>query len=314
MPFSQPFNQYQGSSYDNNEQSWGEVDFTNSLPSNDNFKSLNDTNFYDFNTLPNNTQNAPSPNYSQFLNFDSSEVGSYSVPSESISPNTFNVPLASNNYPIKLEDSPSLNEPLSCAFTRQSGECSPQRCGPEPSCLQLASLAEIEDCTNPFETNPVKKTSRSNSNSSNPKPKEERERKPRSKRGHKGSSSDEESAQLRAKQAHSVVERRYRDNLNGKITQLHRALVATEATSRLTGMPSQDFYSSREHRGKVRKSDVMTDAMNYIHQSEVEIRHMTDEVARLNERVRTLEKLVKCEDCTLLKQMVRLQLQHQQPN
>lgn len=78
-------------------------------------------------------------------------------------------------------------------------------------------------------------------------------------------------------------------------------------------MSGQDFYASREHRGKVRKSDVMTDAMNYVHQSEVEMRHMTDEITRLSERVMALEKLVKCEDCTLLKQMVRLQLQQQTP-
>jgi len=94
--------------------------------------------------------------------------------------------------------------------------------------------------------------------------------------------------------------------------QLHRALIATESTSRLTGMPTQDFFASREHKGKVRKSDVMTDAMNYVHQSEVEIRHMADEINRLNGRIHALQKLVKCEDCTLLKQMVRLQLEQQQ--
>lgn len=94
--------------------------------------------------------------------------------------------------------------------------------------------------------------------------------------------------------------------------QLHRALVTSDAFSRTTsGLSNHDFYASREHRGKVRKSDVMTDAMNYVHQSEVEIRHMTDEVSRLSDRVIALEKLVKCEDCTLLKQMVRLQLQRQ---
>merc|ERR1711939_761926 len=93
MPYSQMFNQYQNTSpYDN--QPWNEVDFTTSLPPNDNFKSIDDTGFYDFSGLPNDNQNAPSPNYSQFLNFDSSEVGSYSVPSEDISPNRFNGPQA----------------------------------------------------------------------------------------------------------------------------------------------------------------------------------------------------------------------------
>jgi hypothetical protein len=86
--------------------------------------------------------------------------------------------------------------------------------------------------------------------------------------------------------------------------QLHRALAATESTSRLTGMPAQDIFASRRHRGKVRKSDVMSDATNYVHQSEVEIRHMSDEISRLNGRVHALEKLDNREHCSLLKPMV----------
>jgi len=307
------------------------VDFTTSLqPSNDNFKSTEDTAFYDINNLPTDNQNAPSPNYSQFLNFESSDVGSYSVPSENgpsesyttTSPTSFNASLPAANYAVKLEPDLMQNDAFPCRLSNGQASCSPQQCGQEPACLQLASLAEIEECnTAPFPTTnanefdfsaPVRKSSRSISGEPAPKSKGQQEKTTRNKRGLKSSSSDEDSAQLRAKQAHSVVERRYRDNLNGKIMQLHGALVATEANSRLTGMLTQDFYTSRDHRGKVRKSDVMTDAMNYIHQSEVEFRHMTDEIGRLNERVRTLEGLVKCEDCTLLKQMVRLQLQQQQ--
>lgn len=196
--------------------------------------------------------------------------------------------------------------------------------GLEPACFQSASLVEIEDCNAaqcsptsiPQTTNrkPAKKSPArrpSTETRSSQKQTKERDQKARVKRTHTASESEDETAQIRAKQAHSVVERRYRDNLNGKIMQLHRALVTTDAFSRSTGLPNQDFYASREHRGKVRKSDVMTDAMNYVHQSEVEIRHMTDEIARLSDRVVALEKLVKCEDCTLLKQMVRLQLQRQ---
>lgn len=274
-----------------------------------------------------NQNNAPSPNYSQFLNFESSDVGSYSVPSDDVPQQSyFNQSLQSPGFPLKLEPDSIQNESALCGL--QAGECSPQRCGSEAACLQLVNLAEIEECnavpclttsntsnTSISNSSPVRKSSRSHSNELAVAPsrtKEEREKKLRTKRGHRASSSEDESAQLRAKQAHSVVERRYRDNLNGKIMQLHSVLAATESTSRLTGMLTQDFFTSREHRGKVRKSDVMTDAMNYVHQSEVEIRHMADEIGRLNERVRVLEKLVKCEDCTLLKQMVRLQLQQPQ--
>lgn len=226
---------------------------------------------------------------------------------------------------MKIEPDLIQNNPLACAG--QLAECSTQKCGPEAACLQFFNSPDIEECNNNLyltgsensniDPNSLQRNARANSGSSDlpRKPKSEPEKKPpRSKRARKGSVSDDDSAQLRAKQAHSIVERRYRDNLNGKIMQLHRALVATGPPARHSGMPTQDFYvSGQEARAKVRKSDVMTDAMNYVHQSEVSLRHMSDEIGRLTDRVHTLEKLVKCEDCTLLKQMVRLQLQSQQP-
>ncbi|EXJ88278.1 hypothetical protein A1O1_05208 [Capronia coronata CBS 617.96] len=339
MPYSRMFPPYQDSTYENQPQQWDEVDFTTIPPSGDNYDNRQgkdtDTPFYGVNAIPSEPQGAPSPNFSQFLNFDTSDVGSYSVPSEDVSPDSIygNAPNPMNctqqlpNYPLKTEPDVNQNDFYPCGLPNSQGEeCRSQRSGTtEPSCLQLTSLAEIEDCNAPSclttnssslgEQNYGPRQTRSYSAELArlpPNLKEESERKPRSKRGHKGSSSEDESAQLRAKQAHSVVERRYRDNLNGKIMQLHRALVAAESTPRLSGMPNQDFFASRENRAKVRKSDVMTEAMNYVHQSEVEIRHMSDEITRLNDRVRALEKLVKCEDCTLLKQMVRLQIQQQQ--
>jgi hypothetical protein len=144
-----------------------------------------------------------------------------------------------------------------------------------------------------------------------PKHKEEHEKKLRVGRGQRAASGEDESAHIRAKQAHSVVERRYRDNLNEKIMQLHRTLVGAESTSRLSGIPTHNMFTSKVHRGKFRKSDVMADAMNYVHQSEVEMRHMSDEITRLNDRLKSVENLGKCEDLTLLKQMVRLQRQKQ---
>lgn len=273
-----------------------------------------------------------SPNYSQFLNFESSDIPSYTVPNDGgyyrTSPESAALSRQSTSYPVKTEPSLTRNVSFSTgSFDPSILENIPQACGPEPTCLQLASLAEIEDCHGPpclstsagssVEQKPIRRspsrTISRDSKASRSKQNTEGDAKSRNKRTHKASESEDESANIRAKQAHSVVERRYRDNLNGKIMQLHRALSATGTTTRLAGMSAQDFYASREHRGKVRKSDVMTDAMNYVHQSEVEMRHMTDEITRLGDRVMALEKLVKCEDCTLLKQMVRLQLQQQNP-
>ncbi|EXJ56692.1 hypothetical protein A1O7_07036 [Cladophialophora yegresii CBS 114405] len=146
-------------------------------------------------------------------------------------------------------------------------------------------------------------------------------KKPR-KRGRKPMADDDDEAQARAKQAHSIVERRYRDNLNGKIMQLHRTLSSIaggnqnrEADCLPDGdeliQKPQDKRTGGGIGARVRKSDVMTDAVNYVHQSEVQMRHMENEISRLTERVRTLEKLVRCEDCVVLKEMVRRSLQAQ---
>ncbi|ETI21819.1 hypothetical protein G647_05888 [Cladophialophora carrionii CBS 160.54] len=118
-------------------------------------------------------------------------------------------------------------------------------------------------------------------------------------------------AKQRAKQAHSLVERKYRENLNAKITQLHSTLQNSHYGPRVgEDGEREDMVSNHAlPAAKVRKSDVLTEAMNYVNQTEVEMRHMENEIHRLSERVRVLEKLVRCEDCSLLKQMVNLQVQ-----
>ncbi|KAL6246630.1 bHLH/Zip transcription factor, partial [Rhinocladiella similis] len=125
-------------------------------------------------------------------------------------------------------------------------------------------------------------------------------------RSESDSSEDEDSASVKAaKHNHSVIERRYRDNLNGKINQLHRTLQATEVTSPLMRFDAPPSDPGR----RVRKCDIMTKALQYVHRSELESRHMRDEIQRLQDQVRSLEKLIKCEDCTLLKNMRRMDLE-----
>ncbi|KIW24360.1 hypothetical protein, variant [Cladophialophora immunda] len=127
---------------------------------------------------------------------------------------------------------------------------------------------------------------------------------PRKKRNQSNSSSEDESAILKAKFAHSVIERRYRDNLNRKMMQLHRDLLAVETSptspaSQFNTSPTGQTLSSR-----VRKSDIMSRAINYVHQSDVEIRHLDGEIKRLQDQVSVFQKLVNCDDYSLLKNMV----------
>jgi hypothetical protein len=96
------------------------------------------------------------------------------------------------------------------------------------------------------------------------------------------SSEDKATSQIQAKKAHSVVERRYRKNLNSKIMDLHHTLLATEFgswSSNVEDVKLLDF--KKEEWGKIRKSDVLVNAMTYVHQSEIEMRHMSEEIRRL---------------------------------
>jgi hypothetical protein len=109
--------------------------------------------------------------------------------------------------------------------------------------------------------------------------------------------------------AHTLVERRYREGLKVKLELLEEALSQVQQP-----LPSQEAQGSQEcvvdgpkpEGAKRTKSDVLHDATSYIYQAEVDLRHLSDEIQRLNDRVRLLEKLVKCEDCKQ-KSMIRLQ-------
>lgn len=107
------------------------------------------------------------------------------------------------------------------------------------------------------------------------------------------------------------MERKYRENLNAKIGQLHTTLQSSHYGPRAGDEGDSDGAGAQSAipASKVRKSDVLSEAMNYVNQTEVEMRHMENEIQRLSERVRVLEKLVRCEDCSLLKQMVNMQVQ-----
>ncbi|KAK5203149.1 bHLH/Zip transcription factor [Exophiala xenobiotica] len=252
--------------------------------------------------------------YPTYLNEFAFEDASYQDPCDNVAPVSFVAPSQVQMIPSP----PQMKCPVDIQeyFVNNRFPSAPQDMGQiEPGQkLGAAPRTRASPTINPPELAPCMSTQPASSRSNNkPGTKSKDDRRPkvtrtRSKRSQSGSGSaceEEDSADLKAKHNHSVIERRYRDNLNGKITHLHRTLQAAEANSRLTGFEGQ--YSDPGRR--VRKCDIMSTAIHYVHQSEVEIRHMTEEIQRLQERVRGLEKLVKCEDCTLLQNLRRLQLE-----
>ena len=68
----------------------------------------------------------------------------------------------------------------------------------------------------------------------------------------------------------------------------------------------RDLTSSSSTR--VRKSDVLIHAFDYVTRNEKEKKSMREENAFLKRRLVALEKLVKCENCSLLEQMKLMQI------
>ncbi|EWC43926.1 hypothetical protein DRE_01278 [Drechslerella stenobrocha 248] len=118
-------------------------------------------------------------------------------------------------------------------------------------------------------------------------------------------------AQQVKKAAHSTVEKRYRANLNTKITHLHEELVKAseeDSISLASDMRGSKTKGVVVGPPKTRKADVLTDALNFVNRSQKEKKMMKDEIDFLKMRIMTLEKLVKCEDCLLLKQMDQMRM------
>lgn len=101
--------------------------------------------------------------------------------------------------------------------------------------------------------------------------------------------------------AHSVIERRYRDSLNSRITQLDQTLFETRQCNNKAGSPVSN-EDSPDAPCKTRKADVLNEAMRYVKQAELEKESRRKEIDFLRLRVAALEKLVMCGDCALLKQ------------
>jgi hypothetical protein len=118
-------------------------------------------------------------------------------------------------------------------------------------------------------------------------------------------------AKQRAKQAHSLVEKKYRENLNAQISLLHTTLVNSRYGPRFIGSDATnetDGHPNTNINANPKKSDVLGEALDYVNHTEVEMRHMEAEILRLTERVQMLEKLVRCDDCDLTQGLVDLRV------
>jgi hypothetical protein len=110
-----------------------------------------------------------------------------------------------------------------------------------------------------------------------------------------------------SKTAHSITERKYRENLNLKITQLQQTLLVTDYFSQEDSRLSDQ--APAPNVAKLRKGDILASTIDYVQQAEIDKRHMREEIKLLRTQIAAMERLNRCEDYSVMTQLRRLQLQ-----
>ncbi|KAK5104820.1 hypothetical protein LTR16_006721, partial [Cryomyces antarcticus] len=105
---------------------------------------------------------------------------------------------------------------------------------------------------------------------------------------------------------HNQVERRYREGLNAQIDSLRKIVPKLQKTGTSDTGDLDDLDPNR--RSKPSKSTVLASAAEYLEQLEVQNKQLTDGNALLWSRVKALQTLVKCEDCSLMHYMLDMKL------
>ena len=221
--------------------------------------------------------------------------------------------------------SPILSHGLCPLVTGQTKECIPEYCGIDAPCLAgVTQFPEIEEsdltpCVQRsyLVESPINIDGQQASANNKKMKVESCESSPRDRRENKRTASSrapssgpksEEIGRSKGRQAHSLVERKYRENLNAKIEELHDALRKVRTGSMVNGTfsrPAQPFGSAN----RARKGDILGEALNYIYQSQVDMRHMAEEIGRLKGELATAEEPPnKCQDCNIRKQVKSLRI------
>jgi hypothetical protein len=104
---------------------------------------------------------------------------------------------------------------------------------------------------------------------------------------------------------HNEVERKYRDSVNNQMESLRRVIPELQPNIQLCdGADIEDLPAAP----KPSKAIVLASATAYIKRMEKEKKQLADEVELLQTRVKALQALVKCEDCSLMQYVMGINL------
>jgi hypothetical protein len=109
-----------------------------------------------------------------------------------------------------------------------------------------------------------------------------------------------ETPKAKSRVPHNQVEKKYRENVNAQLDALRRVVPSQNQTG-FDGLDMEDLGSASAAGRQPSKAAVLSSATAYIRQLEKDNARMLEEMDALKVQNRTLQSLVKCEDCSLMK-------------
>jgi len=107
---------------------------------------------------------------------------------------------------------------------------------------------------------------------------------------------------------HNQVERKYRESLNTQLESLRRVVPSLQQNQRgFDGADIEDLPTP----SKPSKAVILASATAYIKQMEKDKKAVADENQLLKTRIKALQALVKCEDCSLMQYVMDLKIKQQ---
>ncbi|KAF9691909.1 hypothetical protein EKO04_010073 [Ascochyta lentis] len=104
---------------------------------------------------------------------------------------------------------------------------------------------------------------------------------------------------------HNQVERKYRESLNTQLDSLRRVVPSLQQNSRVCdGADIEDLPTP----SKPSKAVILASATAHIKQQEKDKKALSDENALLRARVKALQALVKCDDCSLMQYVMDMKI------
>jgi hypothetical protein len=116
---------------------------------------------------------------------------------------------------------------------------------------------------------------------------------------------DDGKAKSRRRLPHNQVERKYRESLNTQLDSLKRVVPSLQQNQRACdGADIEDLPTP----SKPSKAVILASATAYIKQMEKDKKGLADENQLLRTRVKALQALVKCDDCSLMQYVMDLKI------